>query len=147
MHLAKKYSIPAPQYSKSGECPPDLLLFLPTHVPHLGHGQLLIVLCILKVLTSSMKVCFAFFRFFWCHYLGNCFRNPFQAARWEVPRRIPMRLRGLFQRTSSSWVCPTMFNIVVKDLFISGEKRAEVKAANPDWKIGDIAKVTFSVIT
>ena len=57
-----------------------------------------------------------------------------------------MRLRGLFQRTSSSWVCPTMFNIVVKDLFISGEKRAEVKAANPDWKIGDIAKVTFSVI-
>ena len=27
-------------------------------------------------------------------------------------------------------------------LSFSGEKRAEVKAANPDYKIGDIAKVT-----
>ena len=31
----------------------------------------------------------------------------------------------------------------VPKLFFTGEKRAEVKAANPDYKIGDIAKVTF----
>ena len=31
----------------------------------------------------------------------------------------------------------------IPKLYFTGEKRAEVKAANPDYKIGDIAKVTI----
>ena len=38
-----------------------------------------------------------------------------------------------------------MINIVLK--VCSGEKRAEVKAANPDYKIGEIAKVIGDLCT
>ena len=43
---------------------------------------------------------------------------------------------------SAYFIFMGLFDHVLKDLItsISGEKRAEVKAANPDWKIGDVAK-------
>ena len=46
---------------------------------------------------------------------------------------------------SAYFIFMGLYDHVMLDLtsFISGEKRAEVKAANPDWKIGDVAKVAI----
>ena len=47
---------------------------------------------------------------------------------------------GMFKQDLSNSMKSSM-NLLVSNF--SGEKRAEVKAANPDYKIGDIAKVAF----
>ena len=51
---------------------------------------------------------------------------------------------------SAYFIFMGLFDHVIMDpttYFILGEKRAEVKAANPDWKIGDVAKVAFFLNT
>ena len=45
---------------------------------------------------------------------------------------------GMFKQDLSNSLKSSL-NLLVSNF--SGEKRAEVKAANPDYKIGDIAKV------
>ena len=85
------------------------------------------------------------------------FRYLFQAPRWV--RRTPTHPSVPCLPTSYSWV---IFQCYVKkcwSIFLNtwnrilscrpeyfywlGEKRAEVKEANPDYKIGDIAKVSL----
>ena len=66
--------------------------------------------------------------------MGGAKKDP------NAPKR-PLSAYFIFQGMFHCQMCAGNYWTLTS--FTSGEKRAEVKAANPDYKIGDIAKVSF----